>query len=360
MAQPSPESAAGRLSGRELQNGWRVPDRVPRPPGATGGMFSVGYHVESADERKGFLKALDIGAALLLSPTDPTRVLEQMLKAYNFECDLLAKCSERHFDRVMVPLDQGTIQVDAANPLSVVPYLIFDQAEGDVRGKLSEGGELDLAWALRTLHNITVGLLQLHSVKIAHQDLKPSNVLWFEDAGAMLTDLGRAAARGEPSPHYDLPIAGDPSYAPPELLYGDVPADWEERRLGCDLYMLGSMVTFFFMSSSMSALLVAGLPDPDMQPGSWRGRYSELLPTIRLVFSQVLEELATCLPEDRPSAERILEAVRQLCDPEPQRRGHPKNILSEGSSYALERYVSMFNLVATRAELRLVAPRPRV
>ena len=42
-------SAAYNLEGRMLDGGWKVVRLLVRPLGATGGNFSVGYLVESAD-----------------------------------------------------------------------------------------------------------------------------------------------------------------------------------------------------------------------------------------------------------------------------------------------------------------------
>ena len=63
----------------------------------------------------------------------------------------------------------------------------------------------------RTLHHIAVGLQQLHGEGIAHQDLKPSNVLFFETFGAKLADLGCADTLKNPasSPHGHWGITGD-------------------------------------------------------------------------------------------------------------------------------------------------------
>lgn len=58
-------------------------------------------------------------------------------------------------------------------------YLIFELADGDIRRHLAVQESLDLAFVLRTLHHVAVGLDQLHRADIAHQDLKPSNVLIY-------------------------------------------------------------------------------------------------------------------------------------------------------------------------------------
>ena len=140
-----------------------------------------------------------------------------------------------------------------------MPYLIFQRAEGDIRDKLDKWKEFekkfDLAWALRSLHHIAIGLQELHGMRIAHQDIKPSNVLVFKLEESKLTDLGSASQVGKPSKSDRMPVAGDVSYAIPEQWYGwSQSLDFENRYL-VDLYRLGSLIFFFFADlSAMDAV----------------------------------------------------------------------------------------------------------
>ena len=54
-----------------------------------------------------------------------------------------------------------------------MPYIILELADGDVRHRLRKV-DRQTAWALRALHHTATGLMQLHSQRIAHQDLRPS------------------------------------------------------------------------------------------------------------------------------------------------------------------------------------------
>src|SRR6185437_6181885 len=247
------------LAGLSLDGGWKVTERITAGPDATGGVFSVSYIVESAHSGRAFLKALDFSKAF--SSPDPARALQAMTEAYNFERDILQKCADRRMDRVVRAIGDGNVRTTATSGGGVVQYLIFELADRDVRLQLSLSSKVDLAWKLRSLHHIATGLMQLHSAGIAHQDLKPSNVLVFEGKTSKVSDLGRAAYQGRTGPCDDLSFAGDPSYAPPELIYGHVDSDWRKRRLGCDLYLLGSMVAFFFTGAGSTGLLMCELPE---------------------------------------------------------------------------------------------------
>ena len=276
--------------------------------------------------------------------------LEQMTAAYNFERDVLAKCSAKGLSRIVKVLDFGTIQPHSADPSSVVQYLILELADHDIRSFVEWGQVFQTAWTLRIMHNVTVALRQLHSIKIAHQDLKPSNVLIFNRNSSKLTDLGRAFDRHAKSPFDSIPFAGDLTYAPPEVLYGCIPHEWKTRRLGGDIYLLGSLFAFFCANVSMTHLLSSRL-DQKYHWNKWTGKYDEVLPYIQFVFAQIIREFRGNI---HPKfSNDIAEMVRHLCNPDPTLRGHPKNINANSNKYSLERYVSLLDLLARKAEWSL-------
>ncbi len=208
-------TAAHMLAGKELTGGWRVIESIPRGQGATGGNFSAGYIVESESGDKAFLKAIDFSAAF--ADDDPAVALQTLTEAFNFERDILALCKERRLDRVVIALAEGRVDVEEAPSPSVVQYLIFELADGDIRSQAIQSRRFELAWRSRSLHHISTGLLQLHGSRVAHQDLKPSNVLVFGSNSSKIADVGRASSETRESPFDELPVAGDLNYAPPEL-----------------------------------------------------------------------------------------------------------------------------------------------
>lgn len=208
-------SPAEQLVGLTLDNGWKVTGFATRKPNATGGHFSHGYIAEDANGRKGFLKAMDYTEALLNPNT--AQVLAAMTNAYLFEKNLCNRCA--HLSRIVRAVDSGSIHVNPTDPFTKVEYLIFELATGDVRAHLDMQARLDVVFVMRTLHHVATALEQLHRTDIAHQDLKPSNVLVFnETEGSKICDLGRAWDRNMPAPHDTCPVAGDRTYAPPEFV----------------------------------------------------------------------------------------------------------------------------------------------
>ncbi|NUP55822.1 MAG: protein kinase [Gemmatimonadaceae bacterium] len=336
---------AQQLLGRTLKDDWTVVEHIPRRADATGGHFSESYIVQNPAGERAFLKALDFSEALT-SP-DPARALQPLTAAYNFERDLLFRCRDRRLDRVVVALDDGSVLVDTTSPAGVVQYLIFELADGDIRKHLKIAAAFDLAWALRSLHQVAIGITQLHANQIAHQDLKPSNVMVFGAKSSKVGDLGRAAAKGEQPPHEGFPVAGDRSYAPPEFLYGATPTDWAPRRLGCDAYLLGSMQAFLFTGVGITSMWMAEL-DPQYHWKNWRGTFAEVLPYVRDAFGRATTAFSATVPDEYRSELRTI--LQQLCDPDPTLRGHPRNRASRGNQFGLERFVSAYNRLATQAE----------
>ncbi len=334
-------SPATKLKGIFLPTGWTILDNVQKHPAATGGLFSEGYLVENKAGKKAFLKAVDYSDAAA-SP-DPALAFKSITDAYVFERDMLARCRAKKLNRIVTAIDAGSI---GTSPSDLVLYLIFELADGDIRQLLASSYKINLAWQLRVLHQIASGIRQLHTQSIAHQDIKPSNVLLFNQLDSKLADLGRAAAEGLKPPHDDYEVAGDKTYAPPELLYHHVPADWRRRRYGCDAYLLGSMVVYMFTGLGTTALTIGEL-NYRQRPGQWTGTYEDLLPAVRDAFSKALMTLKRSVPDCLKT--ELVDAARSLCDPDPARRGHPKN--RADNQLSLERYITEFDLYASRAEL---------
>jgi serine/threonine protein kinase len=340
-------NAAHQLLGHLLPEGWKVIDRLEPSQSATGGIFSVGYVVESVDDgKKAFLKALDYSKAF--AAPDPARVLQSMTSAFNFERDILEKCKKSHLSRIVMAITDGKYDVPGITTgISTVNYLIFELADGDVRKYLDIAGTFDIAWVLRCLHHIATGLSQLHGQGMAHQDLKPSNVLVFGGKSSKIGDVGRVVSKEILAPHEDFEIAGDEGYAPLELLYRYIDPDWDCRRLGCDAYLLGSIVVFFFLNVGMTSAILNEL-HPSHYPGNWSGTFFDVLPYLRIAFNRVIEKFEQCLiPELKDELSNV---VRQLCEPDPNLRGHPLTRRGVSNPYSLKRYVTKFDLLARKAE----------
>jgi serine/threonine protein kinase len=343
------DKPAEHLLGLSLDDGWRVVSKIERGDGHTGSNFSCGYTVEKADGGVGFLKAIDLSSALKSANMMPALYL--LTSLYNHECTLLDICRAKKLSRVATPLSTGYASVPEGGQLAQVPYIVFELAKCDSRAFLNQVGKLEVGWRLRSLHHVATGIQQLHRSLIAHQDLKPSNVLIFEDNGSKVADLGTASQHGIVSPVDGRAIAGDPNYAPPELMYGEQDPDWKARRLGVDLYLFGSLIYFFFTDASLTHVLISRLP-PQYRPSitmqgnrGWGGTYRQVLPVVQAFWEEIIQEFACELDaySGAPKME-LCQMVKYLTEPAPDLRGHPLN--RRNDPYSLERFITKLDRLA--------------
>jgi serine/threonine protein kinase len=293
------------------------------------------------------MKAINIGYAIKMwKGASRTDLINEITEEFRYERDILEFCGENKMDRVVRAIDSG--EYDEASDPYFVPYLVFEfSEEGDVR-RHKRMTDPDLVWRLRIFHGICVGVRQLHGRHIAHQDLKPSNVLVFDGEISKIADLGRCTMKGT---RVDDPEhCGDKDYTPIELHYGHYDPDWNTRRKGADLYMLGGLLAFLVANVHIFGLVLTKLPEK-YHPRNWGvGRYREALPAVRAATYDAIEEIVAALPtEIQP---RVRDLLSWLCDPEPHLRGHPKTrAASGGNQFALERVVSAADDLARRAGL---------
>lgn len=190
--------------------------------------------------------------------------------------------------------------------------------------------------------------MQLHGQNIAHQDLKPSNILRFGSNGVKLGDLGRSTLRGKPAPHDHMVRPGALNYAPFEQRYGHTSPDWTVRRLSTDVFHLGCLVVFVFTNICFPEFVIERLDAP-FQPANWGDPYEEVMPHIQDAMTRALYELS----EDFPPQFRteLNSIVLDLCNPDPKFRAHAgqKEAPSAGPLW-LQRYVSKFDLLEKKAQ----------
>lgn len=344
------DNAAYSLTGRVLKQKWYVKKRLEPSQFSTGGNFSVCYIVEDNDGIA-FLKALDFKQFMNDPNQDMVTGLNNATNCFLYEKNLLSMCSNKKFSKVSYVLDEGEEYV-ANHSIPKVPYLIFELADGDVRNHLSFTSDVDLAWKLRSLHNISTGLMQLHSIEVTHQDLKPSNVLLYEgEKTSKIGDLGRAICKNLKSPYDTMPFSGDNFYAPIEILYGHYESEWAKRVYLTDAYMLGSMATFYVSGMNINALMFNHLNDT-FKPWNWGGDFKSALSYILDAFYLSIEEIKINISNER-IANDLAFIIQELCYPDPEKRclHYSKGKIN---SLILQRVVSAFNRIAFFAEINLI------
>jgi serine/threonine protein kinase len=327
------------LVGELLDGGWKVTSLIQRGSTATGGKFSVGYLAENEKGDKAYVKALDLSE--ILQARNAMQELEAISRAYNFEVNICKSC--QNLKNVVSIFGHGQANLAHKAPgFSQVFYLIFEKAEGDIRDIIEEEHRHDdLKWKLRVLKNVAAGLSQLHRNGITHQDLKPSNILGFSDSVFKIGDLGCASCGDGKGPRDSLTIPGDRGYAPLEMLYQvSDKLDMNDRK-AADLFLLGSLFFFHFAGTSALSSLISA---QNSLGHALSSNFRIDLPIWQQAFAEVLCELSGNLKSQglpNPLIEGIVSIIRELCEPDPTKRGNKKRWNSNPSVRLLaERYES--------------------
>ena len=342
-----------------LSDDWKVIEKITNHD-STGGFFSCGYKVQKGNSFA-YLKALDFAKAL--SAKDMMTELQFLTEAFNFERDLLEKCKEKRMSKIVKAITSGKVSVPGYPPfIKDVHYIIFELADGDIRIKKDQTAKLDLAFIFRALHNTAVGLKQLHTNNIAHQDIKPSNVLAFSK-DYKIADLGRSSDKGKKFHYDDVCVAGDLSYASMEQKYNYSNIKGFNKdfnaKYAVDMYLFGSLFSFFFTGLSATQAMIdkgkklkASFAMKDFDADTMKD-FDEDLPEISRVFTEVLLDFKKTLkliPLPDEVINEVTSLVRYLCHPDPRKRGFPENIKSNANQYDLERFISRLDVLATKAE----------
>lgn len=337
-------STPAELLNGHVINGWHVDEPLQTFQGQTGGFFSRGYIV-SKDGKKAFLKAMDLHAAIKKG----LKEVEKTTRQYNFERELHALCRDSRLSNIVRLIDDGEYQVGALPAgleasFNTVYYLIFEWADGgDIRREMAFDGAKSDSWKSFVLHQIAVALTQLHKIDVAHQDLKPSNVLSFKTAKKYkLSDLGRSNSKHHTAPSDAYSFPGDTNYAPPEYFYNHIPSDHQDRRYGSDAYLLGSMISFLFSGFGALGFTLWHLP-PQYRHDVWKGSYTDVLPFLIDAHTKATIALKALLPA--ACCEELGEIYFQLCHPDPQVRGHPATRSLHGRLLGLDRYITKFDAI---------------
>ncbi len=341
---------ASRLEGKTVGK-WKVLKKRIKTQEDDSGRFSSCYEVKNIETGKiAFLKGFNYFYAHKEKGggRQSADILKELLDDYTYERNLLLFCQDRKMKRIVTAIDHG--EYNDPDPIEIfsVPYLVFEIAVGSLKNvKVLKNP--DLAWKLRAFHGCLVGLSQLHKEKIAHQDIKPSNILIFGETVSKLSDLGNATQFGNESPSWSSPNrGGDVRFAPIELWYGHFSPDWNTRRLGADLFMVGGIITYLLTELNFLYLIIGFLPE-DYKPKVFGGTFAQAKPHLMDAYYKTLMKIEETLPDILKKD--LVEVIAQLCHPVPEERGNPRNIFSSVTQYSLQRYISIIDWLAQKVEI---------
>lgn len=332
-------SALDHLIGVSLK-GWIVSSEAAAEPGEERqGHFSRGF-LAKKDGVEAFVKVLDLeGATRQALPLDE---ITHLVQAHQFERQVLAACMDARMANVVRMYDYGQCDVAIPSGKHTVYFFVLERAERDVRYSLTFNPTQQPDWKLAVLHHTALALVQLHRKRICHQDVKPGNILDFDNKKFKLTDFGRAFSRTHDFPQIaDIPFLGELCYAPPEYLYEFTPQDSVDQREGADAYLLGSLIGMLFCGSGATEMLLHTIP-PEISPYNQPcPRFADALPHLVSAHGLVLVDVAQQLPPE--ISEKLSTAYAELTHPDPTVRGHPDARRSAGRGLGMDRYVSLFD-----------------
>lgn len=338
------------LEGRTLETGWRVLRRIEPKGNRQKGKYSVCYMVEK-DGQQRFMKVMDVNEHIRHLEPGETRadIFKKVLNQYTYERDVCNLCKGKHLSNVTIVLDAGEESLDD-NVYVPMYYLIFEKADGDVIDAMENSVKLDFAWRLRSLHSVAVGLQQLHTAGITHEDIKPSNILTFDKKKTTkVGDLGCSTCDTIRSPFEDDPFPGDHNYAPPERSYHVVIEDIKLSKRLTDCYLLASLITYYITGMSLNALIMEYMPETH-KPNNYSGLFKDVKDYLDVAFSKALERLREDIPF--PELEdQLLGIVRQLGDPDPSRRCRDLESDVQSTRSQIEKVISSLNHACNQAEL---------
>jgi serine/threonine-protein kinase len=148
---------------------------------------------------------------------------------------------------------------------------------------------------LTALADVASALDFAHLNGVVHSDVKPTNILVFEDfsqGGAVLIDFGSARSLAEDAHHRPTQIEGSLPYTAPELLHGRTPtAAADEYALACSAVQLLTGAPPFITTTRM-ALIDAHLNSPVP-------RYARRIEWIPHAFDSILAKAMAKDPDRR-------------------------------------------------------------
>jgi serine/threonine protein kinase len=333
--------SANNLQGLTTDCGWEIFEKVSSKQ-HSGGNHCVRYLARNDKGDVAFLKAMDLSRAFKFQARDRLQVINDLTGHYLFERDILSKCKDKNMTKVVVPLSAGEIRLaNQPAPLDEVYFIIFEKAETDLRQAFLNSPPQIWYSFFRAIKHTCLGLEQLHGAGIAHQDIKPSNILNFKKDISKIADLGRVIDAEGDSPFAHLHFAGDPNYAPIEILLNVSVNNFNERYLA-DLNAVGSLIYQTLMGVQITGALTseAILISPAIQ----RMSYQQALPVYETAFFTIMDRLyqESEVRFDADIANAIVGTLTEMCHPDYKKRGSPKAITISARTN-MRRYTSKIN-----------------
>lgn len=338
---------ARELVGITISGRWELLRPLHDGPQESGGNFGVGYVArDRQDDIDRFVKVVDFRSRL----TDLNQ-LTALLQHAQFEVAIHKACLRMSKVVRMAAHGQLVFRTPGGDEYNFL-CLVLELGEGDIKSHVDFRPDRSPYWKLWVLREVALAVVQLDRANLAHNDIKPSNVIRFPSRGdshsVKLGDVGRAVTKAGTGPFDGMPWAGDPRHKPIEVLYGWQEQEWQNRRTSADAYMLGNLACFLFVGVSLTERIVSSLPE-QYRPGRFQGAYRDVLDLVRHAWAAVLtDQVMPALPAY--VREELHLIIRWLTEPDPAVRGEPT--ARRGGTLGLDRIQSRLERIAQHCLVR--------
>ncbi len=353
--------ACNDLKGKTI-GGWLVGNRIVNTDVTA--KYAL-FHEVSKDGVNAIMKVLNydkcLNANYLDGAKDQNDLLAREAESFHFETQLSKECAGDHMGNVIRYLDSGELKLDGY-VVKNVAYIVYEMSDGKIGDFLKFSSKANfvadlgvLVEKLKSLHQVTKGVKQLHTHLIAHHNITPQSIEVFDTnsvfkIGGLQKSRTRQAVLN--SPAAAKLFDGDYTYAPPEAFFGYKISEEMSTYYQIDTYMLGNLVVYYLSSMNLTTLINKKCPCTLINWASKGAEYQQVLPDIRKAFYESLDEIkaSVCVKELRVP---IIEIIEGLCNPAPEERGYPGGFAKVKTNADLQRVLTKLDVLYRKAQLIL-------
>jgi eukaryotic-like serine/threonine-protein kinase len=245
------------------------------------------------------------------------------------------------------------------------PYLIEEFISGkDLKeGLLQQLGIVDPYLTAKVLHYLAKGVAASHGAGVIHRDLKPSNIMFageFNLSEIKITDFGiakmaeeeivNAVEGGESSTSASATVMGALPYMAPEMIR-------EARKAGkpSDVWALGAMMYELLSGQKPFGFGLTVIRNILEDPAPQKPKFIDEKLQFQSLGNELYSLILECLdkdPENRPTADNLVQRCEELCYPVVERQTgtcsylHPQwswgNILSDNGETIFFHFDSVY------------------
>ena len=353
--------ACNDLSGKNIE-GWLVINKIENKD--TTNKYALFYKV-SKDGIPAIMKVLNYEKCLDTNDLDGAKNNEELLlreiSAFHFESELANQCLGCHMGNVIRYLDSGDLKL-ADYVVKNVSYIIYEMSEGKIGDFLKFSSETNfvvdlgmLVDKLKSLHQVTKGIKQLHTNLIAHHNITPQSIEVFKGNTLFkISGLQKSRTRQAilQSPITAKLFDGDFTFAPPEAYFGYYVSDEMSTYYQVDTYMLGNLIVYYLSLMNITTLISRKCHCSLIEWASKGAKYQQVLPDIINAFYESLDEIKSsiCVKELQ---EPIIKIIEGLCHPDPEKRGYPGGFNKIQKNADLQRVLTRLDVLYQKAHLIL-------